>query len=243
MVLDLNFKLEQFIRLYSPNIYMVNLKIGNYLMSPSKKGIMEFALDSGKYFIFYVVISTISLSVFIAIFKIGIFDSIKVLFYRGIVIAIMTAAIVFIFGAILAMRGALHTSMALAAAVVSSSINLSVLIILPVTIDRSVTVFLLGHMAHHPQQTFSAHDLESHFIKVYLGTFQQMQRRMDEQELSGNVERMGAMRYRITPQGQQFIAISRKVAWAFGTDSRFVDPNNGLNLSTRNGSQANGGTQ
>jgi hypothetical protein len=212
-------------------------------MPPSKNRIREFALDSGRYFIFYVVISTVSLSVFIALFKIGVFAGIKVLFYRGIVIAILTGMIVFIFSAILAMRGVLHTSMALAAAVVSSSINLTVLTIFPVTIDRSVTVFLLGHMAHHPQQTFSAHDLESHFIKVYLGTFQQMQRRMDEQELSGNVERVGAMRYRITPQGEQFIAMSRKVAWAFGTDSRFVDPNNGLNLSTRNGGHANDGTQ
>jgi amino acid transporter len=212
-------------------------------MPLSKNKVREFALESGRYFIFYVVISTISLSVFIALFKIGAFSGIKVLFYRGIVIAILIGVIVFIFSAILAIRGALHTSMALAAAAVSTSINLTVLIIFPVTIDRSVTVFLLGHMAHHPQQSFSAHDLESHFIKVYLGTFQQMQRRMDEQELSGNIQGVGAMRYRISPQGEQFIAMSRTVAWAFGTDSRFVDPDNGLNLSTRNGGQANDGTQ
>lgn len=213
------------------------------MSSSNKNVIREFVLDSSKYLIFFVLISTVSLSIFITIFNIGIFDGIKVLFYRGIVITILAAVIVFIFSAVLAIRGALHTSMALAAAAVSTSINLTVLIIFPVTIDRSVTVFLLGHMAHHPQQPFSAHDLESHFIKVYLGTFQQMQRRMDEQELSGNVERVGAMRYRISPQGEQFIAMSRTVAWAFGTDSRFVDPDNGLNLAARNGGQAHGGTR
>jgi len=189
-----------------------------------KTKIAAFMVETGKAAAVCLMLSAIALALFVACFKIGLLSGIHILFYRGIVLTGLVSLAVFLLGAVLAIRGVIPASLALAAAAVSASINLTVLIVLPVTIDRSVSVFLLGYMAHHPREAFSASELETHFINGYLGKYHQMQRRMDEQELSGNVEQTEPARYRISPQGLQFIKTSRAIAWAFDTDPRFVDP-------------------
>lgn len=188
-----------------------------------KMGVGQFLAEAGKAAALCLALSAVAFVLFVLFFKLGLLAGITVLFYRGIILAALVSVSVFGAAGLMALRGAIHPSVALAAAAVSASINLTVLIVLPVTIDRSVTVFLLSHMDRHPHEAFTAADLERHFIKVYLDRFQQMQRRMDEQELSGNVERVGPG-YRISPQGRSFVEMSRSVAWAFDTDPRFVDP-------------------
>lgn len=169
----------------------------------------------------------VGLVVLILLFKLKVFAGLNVLFYRGLVLIALVTVALFTVGLFVAPKLQLSPSVALAAAAISASINLTILIVLPVTIDRSVTMFLLGYMDHHAQRAFTPAELRTTFDDVYLGRWEQMQRRMDEQQLSGNVARDGTRGYRITPQGRSFVAFSRKVAWAFDTDPRFVSPTPG----------------
>jgi hypothetical protein len=163
------------------------------------------------------------LGLLIAMFKMQIFCGVNVLFYRGLVLILVVTVIIFALSLWITLRANIAPSAALSAAALSASVNLAVLIVLPVTIDRSISMFLLGYMDQHAGEVFTPDELRGAFQNVYLGRWNQIQRRMGEQRLSGNVE-IAQGGYRITPQGRSFVAFSRKVAWAFDTDTRFVSP-------------------
>jgi hypothetical protein len=165
----------------------------------------------------------IGLVVLVLLFRLGVFAGIDILFYRGVVLCALSFAITV---ALLAWLGhatrRLSFRDAIAAGFLSVGLNLSVLVIAPVTVDRSISVFILGYMAAHDGQAFTTRDIEGAFRDIYLGRLQQIERRMDEQRQSGNVvERNGA--YVISPQGLSFVSLARRVGWLFGADPRLVD--------------------
>jgi hypothetical protein len=159
----------------------------------------------------------------VALFKSGLFArSIDILFYRGIVLcgiaALLTVAAI---AAIGRRFGVVTFRDALAAGALSLGLNLSFLVVAPVTVDRSLSVFILGYMASEPERVMSVADLKGVFERRYLGDWRQIERRMEEQTVSGNVEARGGG-YVLTARGKSFLATSRAVAWMFDTDPRFV---------------------
>ncbi|MHB8286270.1 MAG: hypothetical protein ACYDD1_16565, partial [Caulobacteraceae bacterium] len=112
---------------------------------------------------------------------------------------------------------------AVSAAAVSLAFNLCFFVVLPVTVDRSISVFVLGEMTAHADRTYSAEDVSRLFTTVYVAQDRQIERRLREQVLSGNVQDLGG-RYRISPRGAGFIGLSRAIAWMFDGDTRFVTP-------------------
>jgi hypothetical protein len=161
-----------------------------------------------------------------ALFRLGVFGGTEVLFYRGLMLIGLAFALTLAAG-ILAIRawsrGGVRIRDAVSAAVLSLALNLSFFIVLPVTVDRSISVFILGEMTAHGEQTYSADDISRLFAKVYVGDYRQIDRRMHEQLLSGNIEQTGHG-YRISPRGARFIALSKAVAWMFDGDPRLVSP-------------------
>ncbi len=163
--------------------------------------------------------------IFVLAFRIGAFRGVDILFYRGLVLMGFSAALTLAAATFLAGRlgfAGIRRRDAVSAAVLSLSLNLSFFVLSPVTIDRSVSVFILGEMAAHPGADYSADHMRSAFKDVYVDEYRQIERRMAEQEASGNVERIGGA-YRITAQGRAFIRASGWIAWLFDTDRRLVD--------------------
>jgi hypothetical protein len=161
----------------------------------------------------------------VALFKLGVAGSMDILFYRGVALCVvafvLTTAIVAVAGRKL---GRISLSEAIAAGALSLGLNLSFLVIAPVTVDRSISVFLLSHMAQNEQHVFTTHEMENAFRRIYLGDLGQIQRRTDEQQRSGNiVPKDGG--YVLTPQGATFIRWARMIAWAFDTDPRLLQAN------------------
>lgn len=162
---------------------------------------------------------------FALLFRADLLSGLTILFYRGLVLLMLAFGLGLCAMAALAglLRGwGVRRRDALGACVLSLSLNLSFLVIFPVTVDRSISVFLLGRMAAHPGETFTADRARAEFEAVYLGRLRQIERRMAEQTASGTVAPAGAG-YVITPQGLAFIRLSRLVAWAFRTDTRLVE--------------------
>ncbi|MCJ2063203.1 hypothetical protein MKK63_10825 [Methylobacterium sp. J-088] len=162
--------------------------------------------------------------VFVLLFQTDLWSGVTILFYRGLLLLVVAflitlAATVALAG--LGRRWGLRRRDALGACALSLSLNLSGFVILPVTVDRSVSVFLLGQMAAHPDESFDADRARAVFDAVYLGTFGQMERRLSEQKASGNVAPT-ADGYVITPQGRAFIRFAGVVARLFRTDTRLI---------------------
>jgi hypothetical protein len=167
--------------------------------------------------------AVLGLAVLVALFKLGVASGIGILFYRGLVLCavalLVTVAIMAQVGR--ATRG-VSLRDAVAAGFLSLGINLSVLVVAPVTVDRSLSVFILGHMARHQGESFTTEQIEAALRDVYLGQFHQVERRMQEQLKSGNVQQAGDA-YTISAQGLAFISTARLIGWMFDVDPRLVD--------------------
>jgi hypothetical protein len=108
--------------------------------------------------------------------------------------------------------GAVFTSLAL---------NVCFLVLFPVTIDRSISVFLLARI--EAGQPLTAAQLQQGFADEYIVEMQQIPRRVREQAISGNIDVAADGAITLTPRGKRFNALARRASVWFGTDPRFVD--------------------
>lgn len=157
---------------------------------------------------------------FFILFALGTLQAaVSVLFYRGLLLALIAMALQLVLVSLFpALRR--DPALILAALALSLAANVIVLVVVPVTLDRSVSVFLLGQLAKNPDG-LAEEALEERLIEDYVIGFGAVERRMDEQTASGNVEIVDG-KYRLTAQGRRFIAISTPLAKAFGADLRYL---------------------
>lgn len=166
--------------------------------------------------------AAVGFALFLLLARSPLFAGVTILFYRGLLLCAVVAVAVAVLATLaLRRRAVLDPSLVIAAAAVSMSLNLAFLIVVPVTIDRSVSVFLLGRIEAAQSRPLDAAGLRRAFVAGYVGDMAQIERRIGEQQRSGTIEvRDGALR--ITPRGRRFMALARLTAWLFGTDPRFV---------------------
>jgi hypothetical protein len=163
--------------------------------------------------------------IFIALFWAGFLkQSSPILMYRGITLAIAAAALqIVIISKVWQGKyypAGAKSPIVAAATALALAFNIAFLIVVPVTVDRSVTVFLLGQIARSPNG-ISAADLRQALVSTYVDQYNAVDRRMREQSLSGNVIADGEV-YKLTAQGERFINFSRFVGAIFGADLRYV---------------------
>lgn len=174
----------------------------------------------------YVATLVIGFLVFVALFKASVLGGITVLFFRGLILSAF--AFLGTFGLAVAALSRWKSSGlggrdAFSAAIFSLSFNICFLVVVPVTVDRSISVFVLGEMNATPDHLYSADEMSRLFTTVYVGTYHQIERRLREQAITGNVEAIGD-RYRISAQGRLSIATARVVVGLFGGDARLASP-------------------
>lgn len=190
--------------------------------SESTSKLATLALLAVRSTILYACAAVLGLATLVMLFKLGVAGGMDILFYRGVVLCGVACALTIVLVALAGRRlGRISLSEAVAAGILSLGLNLSFLVIAPVTVDRSISVFLLAHMAQHEQHMFTTPELEAAFRRIYLDDLGQIRRRMVEQERSGNVARK-AGGYVLTLQGAAFIRWAGMIAWAFDTDPRLL---------------------
>ena len=161
-------------------------------------------------------------AVYVLLFWSGAAASIRILFYRGIILAI-AAAIVTGIAALWPARRTRDSALPVAAAALSLSFNICFLVLLPVTVDRSVSVYLLSTIGREQGAGIDSTDLRRAFVDGYVVRMDAVGRRIDEQRTTGNVTVASDGKIQLTSQGRRFMELSRIVARVFGTDPRFVD--------------------
>ncbi len=169
---------------------------------------------------FYVGSCALGFGLLVSGFRVGLLDRLDILFYRGLALIGLCALVTF---AILAWGAHrlrdiglrdLGARDAFAATVLSLSLNLSFLVVVPVTVDRSISIFMLGQMAARADEAFTPEAMSALFVARYVTQGRQIERRLHEQTVSGNVAPAGAG-YRITPHGLAVVATARVMAWLF----------------------------
>ena len=193
----------------------------------------------------YIVACALGFGLMVLAFKSGIFGRLDILFYRGL--ALIALSFLVTFGCLgFALRrvraGQVGPRDAFAAAVLSLSLNLGFLIVVPVTVDRSISIFILGQMAAQPDRVFTADGMSELFTKVYVGDDRQIARRLREQAVSGTVQRDGDG-YRISARGRFVIATARIVAYLFDSRAGILAPELSGTTAPRSASDDRSGTR
>lgn len=179
-----------------------------------------------KILVIYALGAPISLLLFILGFKVGLFSSDPIIFYRGLKILLLTSlvqwlsltcVIVYLFKKQISFANAFASTMA------GLALCATFLIVVPVSLDRSVSVFLLGYMNNvgHP---VSADELENVLVSKYIKEYKSVDRRMIEQITSGNISKNSEGYYVLTEQGANFVLVSKKIANYFSVDEKFLNP-------------------
>lgn len=147
-----------------------------------------------------------------------------VLFYRGVgALFCVLLLLIAILASVLPRLShgvPLEQTDAAGAAIVAVSLLFAAFVLGPVTVDRSVSVFLLSQFAT-AERPLTAEETREGFVRAYVGDWAQIDRRIKEQRLSGNIEPTPEG-WRLTRQGHVVIMLARGMSALFGGDPRFV---------------------
>jgi hypothetical protein len=145
----------------------------------------------------------------------------SILFYRGVLLAGITAMALLSALVILRNRVDIDVSTVMGATFTSFAFNVCFLVLFPVTIDRSISVFILSRIVAEDGMTTD--EITRRFEDEYLHRMAQMDRRVDEQTISGNVRVRPNGQVVATDQGRKFVELAKSASGWFHTDRRVVD--------------------
>ena len=160
---------------------------------------------------------------FVALFHTPIMAGIEVLMYRGIVLLILSGFVVI--GLLMLIRKFIYTKIngkdIAVMWIMFSCVNMVLFTLIPVTVERSVSVFMLSYMADHREYSFSQEEIENIFDEYYVEKYGAFKKRFYEQEVTGSIEERQDS-YAITERGEILVSIFRLVGKLFDTDERLL---------------------
>jgi hypothetical protein len=149
-----------------------------------------------------------------------------VYFYRGVLL-LLVAALVVAAGLYALSHGPLSELITgrdiVLAFLAIFSINLVFFTHVPVTADRSVTIFMLGYMNDRPDLVYTREQVRDFFIQRYVDDYDAIQRRFDEQVVSGNLE-TATQGYKLSNRGRRLMQFYHWVSDVYGVDKKFISP-------------------
>lgn len=107
--------------------------------------------------------------------------------------------------------------------VVVFSFNIVFFTLIPVTAERSVSIFLLEYMSKHADRAFSHKEITQVFSEEFIDKHEGINKRFHEQIISGNIRQTGD-RYKITEQGQFLMKLYIIIGDMFKIGKRNLSP-------------------
>jgi hypothetical protein len=162
---------------------------------------------------------------FVALFHTGLFTDVSVFFYRGILLLLVATLLTTLALVILwrtKLRDLLQIRDVLLLASLLFSANIVFFTHLPVTADRSISVFMLGYLNEHGGEMTKA-QIEDLIVRQYIQEDGAVDKRLEEQLVSGDLVQTGDT-YRISEQGKRLMGLYKVIAELFGLDRGNVAP-------------------
>lgn len=174
----------------------------------------------------YALIYLVCTALFIALFHTSFLAGMDVLMYRGAAFIIITGIIsAVIMGVVRKLWGFVTTRDIIMMFVIFCCVNMVFLTLIPVTVERSVSVFMLSYMEENSDQTFTEESVGEVFTTKYVEDYGAFEKRFHEQVETGTIVENPDGTYSITDSGRFVVKMFRTIAEWFGTDQRLVYPN------------------
>ena len=176
----------------------------------------------GIYALIYIVCS----AMFVGLFHTGLLKGMEVLMYRGIVFIIITGVIsAVIMGIVRKFWKFVTVRDIIMMFTIFCCVNTVLFTLIPVTVERSVSVFMLSYMEENSDQTFTQESVGEVFTEKYVEEYGAFEKRFNEQLVTGTIEENPDGTYSITEKGKFIVKMFRTIAEWFDTDRRLVYPN------------------
>ena len=177
----------------------------------------------------YAVLYIISFFLLVLLVRLPLFSGISVLMYRGIILIVlasgMSVGLMFAFKKLKKISW-LGVKDAVLVFILCGSINMVFFTLVPVTVERSVSVFMLSYMDTYEDKTYTEEEISKIFIDKYVYEYEAFRKRFDEQLATGSIEENPDGSYSITSKGKFIVKLFRTVSDLFETDPRLVYPEN-----------------
>ena len=183
---------------------------------------------TGKIILAYISIYIICSAMFISLFHTSLFSSMHVLMYRGILYVIITGIMSALCMKLCTMKWErlFDKKDIIMMFLGFCSVNMVLFTLIPVTVERSVSVFTLSYMEENPK-IYTVDDMEKIFQDTYVHEFKAFDKRFEEQIVSGNIEEKDGG-YILTRQGELTVKFFRVISKWINTDERLVYPNENI---------------
>lgn len=188
----------------------------------------------GKIVGIYAAIYLLCSVLFVLLFHTPVLKSMEVLMYRGIAFVLMAGivAAVLMFLCKRKWKKLFDFKDVILMFLGFCSVNMVLFTLIPVTVERSVSVFTLSYMEENPS-AYTVEDMEKIFQEKYVCEFQAFDKRFTEQIVSGNVDETEDG-YVLNERGKFVVKFFRTVSAMFGTDERLIYPNENSEESAEN---------
>ncbi len=174
----------------------------------------------------YVLIYLVCTALFIGLFHTGLLRNMEVLMYRGVAFIVITGIVAaVIMGVIRKFWGFITVRDIIMMFVIFCCVNMVFLTLIPVTVERSVSVFMLSYMEENSDQTFTEESVGEVFTSKYVEDYGAFEKRFEEQVVTGTIRQNEDGTYSITESGEFVVKMFRTIADWFDTDRRLVYPN------------------
>lgn len=174
----------------------------------------------------YIAIYAVCTALFIALFHTPVLANMKVLMYRGIGLLIISGILAaVVMGVIKKFWKFVTIRDIIMVFVIFCCVNMVLFTLIPVTVERSVSVFMLSYMDENSDKDFTQDDIGDIFTAKYVNDYGAFEKRFDEQIVTGTIKDNGDGTYSITDRGRLIVGMFRGVSKMFNTDQRLVYPN------------------
>ena len=174
-----------------------------------------------NYFLIFLVFSLL----YLLLFHSPLFSSVGVLFYRGVLL-LLVSFLCFVFGYVaLRKKIGFRTETFLAALVMSLSLHLAFFVVFPVTFERSITMFFLKELS---LEALPFEQAEEILIKDYIIGKQAVAKRVEEQKIIGFIsvtkdDRTRARKPRDSALGEDIIEDRNQYLQITNKGRKFLD--------------------
>ena len=175
----------------------------------------------------YAVLYVVSFFLLVLLIRLPIFSGMHVLMYRGIVLIVISGIIASVLMVLFKkLKGItwLSAKDVVLVFILCCSINMVFFTLIPVTVERSVSVFMLSYMDTFDERTYTEDEISEIFVDKYVTEYGAFEKRFDEQLTTGTIEKNADGSYNITSKGRLIVKLFRLISDVFETDKRLVDP-------------------
>jgi len=175
----------------------------------------------------YAVLYVISFLLLILLIRTPLLKGMHVLMYRGIVMIVLAGILASVLLVVFKKWRKitwLSTKDVVLVFILTCSINMVFFTLIPVTVERSVSVFMLSYMDTYSDRTYTEDEVAKIFVEKYVDEYGAFEKRFDEQLTTGTIVQNADGTYSITDKGRFIVKLFRLISDVFDTDERLVRP-------------------